>query len=215
MNHAFAADAQEMYVAPKIETLYPSTHDGYDYYTDDAAILEEYVSIHQHKANDVLAAYGDWYDDAETDQILAIGENVLNAASVDVVDSNLNRLGYWVDVANSREEEAERQRQAAIQKREASAAQSYSSSGSGLTKSSGVNYHNGTRETYYSSNVLYHYRTSEWHADGEGFYRTSDGYYVVASSDHPQGTVIQTSKGAAMVLDSGCASGTVDFYTCW
>ena len=30
-----------------------------------------------------------------------------------------------------------------------------------LTKSMGVYYFNGKRETYYSSRVLYHYRTSE------------------------------------------------------
>lgn len=74
---------------------------------------------------------------------------------------------------------------------------------------------NGTRETAYSSNVLYHYRTSEWTPDEYGFYRTDDGYYVVASSDYEQGTVIETSRGEAMVLDSGCDSGIVDFYTNW
>lgn len=74
---------------------------------------------------------------------------------------------------------------------------------------------NGTRETAYSSNVLYHYRTSEWTPDEYGFYRTDDGYYVVASSDYEQGTVIETSRGEAMVLDSGCDSGIVDFYCNW
>ena len=74
---------------------------------------------------------------------------------------------------------------------------------------------NGTRETAYSSNVLYHYRTSEWTPDEYGFYRTDDGYYVVASSDYEQGTVIETTRGEAMVLDSGCDSGIVDFYTSW
>ena len=74
---------------------------------------------------------------------------------------------------------------------------------------------NGTRETAYSSNVLYHYRTSEWTPDEYGFYRSDDGYYVVASSDYEQGTVIETTRGEAMVLDSGCDSGIVDFYTSW
>ena len=74
---------------------------------------------------------------------------------------------------------------------------------------------NGTRETAYSSNVLYHYRTSEWTPDEYGFYRTDEGYYVVASSDYEQGTVIETSRGEAMVLDSGCDSGIVDFYCNW
>ena len=74
---------------------------------------------------------------------------------------------------------------------------------------------NCTRETAYSSNVLYHYRTSEWSPDEYGFYRTDDGYYVVASNDYPEGTVIETTRGEAMVLDGGCDNGIVDFYTNW
>lgn len=74
---------------------------------------------------------------------------------------------------------------------------------------------NGTIETAYSSNVLYHYRTSEWSPDEYGFYRTSDGYYVVASNEYEEGTVIETSRGEAMVLDGGCAEGYIDFYTNW
>ena len=74
---------------------------------------------------------------------------------------------------------------------------------------------NGTIETAYSSNVLYHYRTSEWAPDEYGFYRTSDGYYVVASNEYEEGTVIETSRGEAMVLDGGCAEGYIDFYTNW
>lgn len=86
---------------------------------------------------------------------------------------------------------------------------------SGLTPESGVNYYNGNRETYYSSNVLYHYRTPEWTAGADGVYRDSDGYVVVASSDLAQGSVLDTSLGAAKVYDTGCASGTVDVYVNW
>lgn len=91
----------------------------------------------------------------------------------------------------------------------------YYANGSGLTRSSGVNYFGGRKETYYSSRVLRHYRTGEWTVDAEGFYRTSDGYYVVAASDIPQGSIINTSKGAAKVLDSGCVAGVTDFYVSW
>lgn len=87
--------------------------------------------------------------------------------------------------------------------------------GDGLTQSSGVNYYDGRRETYYSSNALYHYRTSEWTVDSEGFYRTDEGYYVVAASDMSQGDTFEGSKGTCIVLDSGCAAGTTDYYTSW
>lgn len=88
----------------------------------------------------------------------------------------------------------------------------FDTSGSGLTKESGVNYYNGRTETYYSSNVLYHQNTSEWTVDEEGFYRTNDGYYVVAASDMEQGTTFEGSKGTCIVLDSGCDVGVTDYY---
>lgn len=84
-----------------------------------------------------------------------------------------------------------------------------------LTASKGVNYFNGNRETYYSSNVLRHYRTDEWTPDVNGVYRDSDNYVVVASSDLAHGSTIATSHGLGKVYDSGCASGTVDIYTNW
>lgn len=70
----------------------------------------------------------------------------------------------------------------------------------------------GLHYTYYSSNVLYHYRTPEWIACDDGLYRTTDGYIVVASSDYTQETIIDTPFGKGIVLDCGCASGTVDIY---
>lgn len=93
----------------------------------------------------------------------------------------------------------------------------YENSGSGLTKWGGVYYYNGHRETYYSSRVLRHYRIGEWHTDDEGFWRTAEGYYVVAanSAEYCEGTLVDTSKGLAQVLDCGCSYGTIDMYVNW
>ena len=85
----------------------------------------------------------------------------------------------------------------------------------GLNSFVGVVEYDGHVETAYSSNVLYHENTPEWTPDEQGFYKTDDGYYVVASSDYEQGTVIETSQGKAIVLDDGCSNGVVDFYTNW
>lgn len=85
----------------------------------------------------------------------------------------------------------------------------------GLTPEGGVNYHDGRVETYYSSQILYHANTQEWTLDDEGFYRTDDGYYVVAASDMEQGTVFEGSKGECIVLDTGCAHGVTDYYVVW
>lgn len=85
----------------------------------------------------------------------------------------------------------------------------------GLTMQGGVNEHDGRTETWYSSNVLYHYRTSEWTLDSEGFYRDADGYYVVAASDMEQGATFTGSKGECKVYDCGCADGVTDYYVNW
>lgn len=94
-------------------------------------------------------------------------------------------------------------------------APSYDVPSEGLTAFTGVNYHEGRTETYYSSNVLYHKDTPQWTVDSEGFYRTSEGQYVVAASDKPQGAVFEGSKGECIVLDSGCAEGVTDYYVAW
>lgn len=80
-------------------------------------------------------------------------------------------------------------------------------------KRDGVWYYGGFKYTWYSSNVLHHYRTSEWTPDSQDVYRDSDGYAVVASEDYPFGSVISdTPFGAAKVYDCGCPSGVIDVY---
>lgn len=126
------------------------------------------------------------------------------------------RLSEWeAEQQRIAEEEARKAAEAAAQEAAQQQTQQPVSNGSGLTASSGVNHFGGRKETYYSSNVLYHHRTPEWWVDGEGFYRTAEGYYVVAASDMAQGTVFQGSKGLCQVLDSGCAAGITDYYVNW
>lgn len=91
----------------------------------------------------------------------------------------------------------------------------YPSNSGVLTRSGGVNWYNGRKETWYSSNVLYHYRTGEWTVGSDGVYRDSDGYVVVAASDLAQGSTVDTSYGTGKVYDTGCAPGTTDIYVNW
>ena len=79
----------------------------------------------------------------------------------------------------------------------------------------GVREYNGRTETWYSSNQLYHKDTANWSVDDEGYYRDDQGRYVVAASDVPEGSEIETSKGTGIVLDGGCEDGVTDFYTCF
>lgn len=115
--------------------------------------------------------------------------------------------------AKERQLERQRQQRAAQQQQQQAAQQQSYSGNSDSFKSQGVIYQNDIRYTYYSSNVLYHYRTPEWTAGSDGIYRDSAGYIVVASSDYSQGSVVSTPFGAGKVYDSGCASSTIDIYT--
>lgn len=136
-------------------------------------------------------------------------------------DFNTNNFTYIEEVndyianAEQMKKEAlaakERQLEQQRQKRNAQE-QNYNSNASNF-KSQGVIYQNGIRYTYYSSNVLYHYRTPEWTVGADGIYRDSSGYIVVASSDYGQGTIVSTPFGQGRVYDSGCASRTIDIYT--
>ena len=69
-------------------------------------------------------------------------------------------------------------------------------------------------EAWYSSQVAYHYLTPEWWVDDEGFYRTDEGYYVIAASDYEYGSVIDGSKGECFVADSGCEEGASPTLRC-
>ena len=54
-----------------------------------------------------------------------------------------------------------------------------------------------------------------WTLDDEGFWRDSDGYYVVAASDIEHGETFTGSKGECKVYDCGCNEGVTDYYVNW
>lgn len=191
----------------------------------------------------LLSDYRDVFFDEEVAKIEELKDNIQESASFEELHPHSLVVSSCRETAENRHAEKEAQEEAeteAAAEEEAALqtvaysyepvysynysyvpSESYSVStvsytdGDGLTKSSGVNYYDGRRETYYSSNALYHYRTGEWTVDDEGFYRTSEGNYVVAASDMSQGTTFEGSKGTCEVLDSGCAAGTTDYYTAW
>ena len=88
-----------------------------------------------------------------------------------------------------------------------------------LTKSKGVNYYNGSKETWYSQNELSGKGLTipGRHVANDGTIRDKDGYLVVACnpSYKKKGTKIMTSLGPAIVRDCGCAYGVVDLYVAW
>ena len=179
------------------------------------------------RAQIIMNMYGDYATDDERAVLQGCIDGAGSLLTMEEVDAKSAELDELRSALESAKREA---LETAAAEAEAAAAQGsycnagYSSSyvaaacyanGSGLTRSGGVNNYNGRRETYYSSNVLYHHRTGEWTQDSEGFWRDSDGYYVVAAGDKAQGSTFTGSKGECKVYDSGCAAGTTDYYTGW
>lgn len=86
-----------------------------------------------------------------------------------------------------------------------------------LTRSGGVNYYNGRKETWYSQRVLPGggLNIPGRHVREDGVICDGDGYVCVAASDLKKGAVVETSRGTAKVYDTGCAAGTTDVYVDW
>ena len=97
----------------------------------------------------------------------------------------------------------------------------YVYTGSKLTKSGGINYlEDGTLETYYSSNVLRHYKINEWHTnDDDNVWRDENERVIVAADGLPMGTIVETSYGEGIVQDrignSDSYEGHLDLYVAW
>lgn len=95
----------------------------------------------------------------------------------------------------------------------------YNNTNDHLTKSGGVYYYNGHKETYYDEKVLPGpgLNIPGRHVAEDGTIRDEDGYICVASdlSFLPKGAVLITSLGPAKVYDTGCSYGTIDIYVNW
>lgn len=187
----------------KNKIRYLGQSDGYesvmDWYNDLNQMKADAVGI----ADEAIAAYSSVITDEERDTFYYLEDRMVNAVTMDIYNESYEMTNDLMDMIESR-----------MPKRAYSGGY-YGGPEGVLTKAGGVNSFGGRRETWYSSRVLYHYRTGEWWVDANGVYRDADGYVVVAASDLPQGSTVDTSHGMGKVYDSGCAAGTTDIYTNW
>ena len=216
---------------------YYGDYEGYETLPEWEAAIEGKIQHRRDYLNGILEKMNerddvDWEDlRADAIKIYQDLDHVYSISSVDEIKEALSDLNSAVDeaIAERDAEIAAEEEAARIAEEEAAAeyyysydSGYYSGGGSsyhpegGLTPQSGVNYYGDQRETYYSSNVLYHYQTSNWELDDEGFYREGD-YYVVAANDgqYSNGDTFEGSKGTCIVRDSGCDYGTTDYYVAW
>lgn len=197
------AFAQE---SPQIRYLGQS--DGYesviDWHNDLQTKKAEAAGI----ADEAIEMYDSIITDEERETLYSLEDRMTTAVTLGIYNKAFDQTNELLDELDAR-----------MPKYVAPSYSSYSGGYYGpsgvLTKSGGVNSFAGRRETWYSSRVLYHYRTSEWTPDSNGVYRDSDGYVVVAASDLAFGSTVETSHGTGKVYDTGCAAGTTDIYVNW
>ena len=215
-----ATFGETLYSATTTMVAYNTSLEGREYLQEGYIDQEQWQNEFDAKAAELESTHSELLElrDYLSEDNQAIVDN-FNLDSFKYISELEETSGHFAAMrdealaAKERQLERQRQQRAAQQQQQQAAQQQSYSGDSGSFKSQGVIYQNGIRYTYYSSNVLYHYRTPEWNAGSDGIYRDSAGYIVVASSDHSQGSIVSTPFGAGKVYDSGCASGTIDIYT--
>ena len=124
------------------------------------------------------------------------------------------REQYELEQQQQREAEQQRQSQPAAQQ-----SYSYSGNGSGLTRSAGVNYYNGNKETYYNLNMSGVVANAQNMGIDGSYWVRDDGVkmygdYVIVAAQMDKGSIIQTSLGTGIVLDY-CPANSIDIATTW
>lgn len=197
-------------------------------------LVTDTKSVHYIGKDDGYSNVFSYYDDlaAKKEEAAGLGDAIVDAYSSIITDEEREkvynhaiRMETAVTIKNYEEDEealneliAELDKRKPIISRSYSGGSYYSQSGSGvLTKSGGVNWFNGRRETWYSQRVLPGggLRIPGRHVASDGTIRDADGYICVAASDLPKGSIVETSLGTGKVYDTGCAAGTTDVYVDW
>lgn len=182
--------------------------------------IEDKNIEYQDKATTDIDSLGEYISEDNQVLLKEYAENICSAQTCKKIQENeVKYKGIIEKAEQAKKEEEERiAAEKARQARQSSQQNYYSGGKSGvLTRSGGVNYYNGRKETWYSEHELAGggLNIPGRHVRDDGVICDKDGYVVVAASDTKKGTVVDTSLGAGKVYDCGCANGTNDIYTSW
>lgn len=215
------------------KVFYPTyVQEGYDSMIEWKKDVKDCSEATVTKGQSILDSYKDYFSDEQKSEL----QSLINKASISSCFARLNEYGteldQWETKGQQAKEEAERvaaEKAAAKAKsvnttatssaKTSSGSSNYVSNGSGLTRSGGVNYHNGVKETYYNMNmsgVIANAKrmgiSGDYWVRGDGVKMYGD--YVIVASQQPKGTKVSTSLGNGLVLDY-CPAGTQDIATSW
>lgn len=213
------------YVYPKTETgtyefpTFTWQTEGYEdlatWWDDLKAKRVEYAG----KAEEAISAYGSYLSEEQQNQLRDLEKELVSATSfaeIGELDAQFNEVVSAGETAKADAEALAAQQAATVS---TSSGGQYYSNGSGLTPQSGVNYHNGRKETYYNLNMSGVISNAQAMGINGNYWVRDDGVkmygdYVIVASQDSKGTLIDTSVGQGIVLDY-CPAGTVDIATTW
>lgn len=231
VEQAFAAEPsdviQEEWMATEMDNIFNTKcvarqyaeqlkNQGFNTIWERQAFIDEKNAEYIDKYNEDYETLGKFISDEDNEALKSYAETISTSLTCKAIQENECKYNEIIEKAKEekkKEEERIAAEKAAAEKRKKQNAY-YNGTNGKLTKSKGVNYYNGRRETYYSSRVLYHYMTPQWTLGSDGVYR-ENGYVVVAASDLFYGSLVDTSLGMGIVRDCGCAPGTTDIYVNW
>lgn len=193
--------AQASYRTGDEEPLGVADGDG----TDLVGTFMRLVELRSAAVGEADAAVEELGDYADADALADAEARMTGATSIDAYDEARDDFDELVDEARGEKETAEEEKRRA----EETKLTGDRSKGPILTKSAGVVYYNGHKETYYNLNmsVLINQFASEfgeYNVDDRGFKRLGEYIMVAANLDlYPKGTIVETSAGQGVVVDTG------------
>lgn len=192
-------------------------YEGYASLREWYNVFETNIINYAGKAEATIAEYEGYITDEQAQQLRSLEDSIIGAESIEEQKNAMADFDKLVEELIKYKEEVDAE--LAAQAEAAGYSESYDGgSYSGDTasfRSQGVIYQNGVRYTWYSQNVLPGggLDIPGRHVGDDNLIYDGEGYVVVASNDHMQGTVVDTPFGEGRVYDSGCDSGTIDIYT--
>lgn len=202
-----------------IESQYPYKAEGYENLSSWLTTLKNKIQELQVKIDESRNL--EYLYDEDIVALDNIDANLSNTFSLVTLGEYGNTINSIFNKSATRRAEAEAaEKKKALEQQQRQQTYSAPSGGSGiLTPSSGVNWFNGRKETYYNLNMSGVVANAKnmgiegdyWvRGDGVKMY----GGYVIVAAQMDKGTIIDTSLGAGIVLD-WCPAGTIDIAVSW
>lgn len=201
-----------------VESQYPYKAEGYEDLSSWVTALKAKIQELQGKSSE--ARNLEYLYDEDIAALDNIDANLSKAFSLVTLGEYENTINNMFDKSAARRAEAEAaEKKKALEQQQQQQTYSAPSGGGVLTPSSGVNWFNGRKETYYNLNMSGVIANAKnmgiqgdyWvRGDGVKMY----GNYVIVAAQMGKGTIIETSLGAGIVLDY-CPAGTIDLAVSW